>query len=144
MMIFLRGKRSGFDKTNSLLDKLTAYTMATGLMTTACATLTIAFSAAYPGTMIYIGIDAVVTILYTNGILAAINLRRPQQESTSLVNTSVNAARIHMDAFQSSTSSTGRVSTHVGFSASRGVLDIKATETHGREPASEFEMKSLA
>ncbi|KAI0788217.1 hypothetical protein C8Q74DRAFT_1366976 [Fomes fomentarius] len=71
LIIFLRGKRSDFEGTNSLLDKLTAYTMATGLITTIFAILTVVFSTVYPENMIYIGIDAILTKLWTNSILAA-------------------------------------------------------------------------
>ncbi|KAM5544655.1 hypothetical protein V8D89_001553 [Ganoderma adspersum] len=73
---YLHKCRTGFKRTDSLIDVLMVYTINTGLLTgllNLAAMLAATFS---PNTLIYYGIDIVSSKMYANSLLAVLNARR--------------------------------------------------------------------
>ncbi|KAI9060743.1 hypothetical protein FKP32DRAFT_1760050 [Trametes sanguinea] len=72
----LRQNRTGFRRTDSVLDLLIMYTVNSGLLITISALFTFAFALRDPNNLIYAGISIVGVKLYSNSALAMLNSRR--------------------------------------------------------------------
>ncbi|KAI0327373.1 hypothetical protein GY45DRAFT_1373256 [Cubamyces sp. BRFM 1775] len=71
----LRTSRNGIKRTNTILDLLIAYAISTGLIICVFNVLNIAFSLAFPDNLIYTAFSIVLTKLYANTLLVALNTR---------------------------------------------------------------------
>ncbi|KAI0648712.1 hypothetical protein C8Q79DRAFT_1007286 [Trametes meyenii] len=71
----LRKSRTGFDQTDSIIDVLILYTMCTGLVTTVFSAISLILALVASNSLIYAGCDLVVSKLYVNSVLAALNYR---------------------------------------------------------------------
>ncbi|KAJ7266229.1 hypothetical protein C8J57DRAFT_1469976 [Mycena rebaudengoi] len=86
---YLRKRRSGFNKgTEHLLNKIIAITLANGALTSAFALLEISFFLGQPDTGVNVGFSWILAKLYTNSVMASLNLRKvnlsyPDNNSTS-------------------------------------------------------------
>ncbi|KAI0706344.1 hypothetical protein C8Q76DRAFT_800793 [Earliella scabrosa] len=76
LIIVLRQSRTGFKRTDSVLDILTGYTINTGVLTGTASVVCLAFAVATPENLIYIGCNMATTMLYSNSTLAVLNSRR--------------------------------------------------------------------
>ncbi|KAI0654638.1 hypothetical protein C8Q70DRAFT_1025710 [Cubamyces menziesii] len=76
LILTLNRSRTGFRRTDSMIDVLILYAMCTGLLTDIFSALIFIFALVSPGNMIYIGCDSVAAKLYVNSVLAALNFRR--------------------------------------------------------------------
>ncbi|EIW56553.1 uncharacterized protein TRAVEDRAFT_49376 [Trametes versicolor FP-101664 SS1] len=76
---FLRGSRTGLTRTDSLLDTLIIYAVGTGLLIWPISSvfniLNVVFALACPNNLIYTAISMILTKLYANSFLVALNLR---------------------------------------------------------------------
>ncbi|KAI0694296.1 hypothetical protein C8T65DRAFT_744411 [Cerioporus squamosus] len=85
----LHRSRTGFRKTDTLINTLILYAVGTGLLNSLLILLSFIFSIVYPKNEIYAGIDMAGTKLYSNMLLVALNSRktlyeaRPSAASTS-------------------------------------------------------------
>ncbi|KAI0628298.1 hypothetical protein C8Q77DRAFT_468050 [Trametes polyzona] len=75
VMVLLRS-RTGFKRTDSLIEVLIVYSINTGLLTSIFGLLCFIFAIILPGNLIYIGISIVGVKLYANSVLAVLNSRR--------------------------------------------------------------------
>ncbi|TBU54548.1 hypothetical protein BD310DRAFT_1041714 [Dichomitus squalens] len=73
-------------QTDSMLDTLILYTVTTGLLTSACMLLVFVFSVATPHNLIYIAFSFLLTKLYTNSFLAALNTRQSLRSDSTVHN----------------------------------------------------------
>ncbi|KAH9902460.1 hypothetical protein C8Q73DRAFT_6190 [Cubamyces lactineus] len=76
LILTLNRSRTGFRRTDSMIDVLILYAMCTGLLTDIFSALIFIFALVSPSNMIYIGCDSVAAKLYVNSVLAALNFRR--------------------------------------------------------------------
>ncbi|KAI0363876.1 hypothetical protein BV20DRAFT_1125975 [Pilatotrama ljubarskyi] len=77
VLIFtLKRSRTGFKRTDHIVDRLILYTVNTGLLTSICNILALVLGLAQPSNMIYIGVAIISTKVYANSLLAALNTRR--------------------------------------------------------------------
>ncbi|KAI0714615.1 hypothetical protein C8Q76DRAFT_727410 [Earliella scabrosa] len=76
LIYVLRQSRTGINKTDSMLDLLVMYAVSTGLITCIVHILNVAFSIAYPDNFIYAALSCILTKLYANTFLVALNTRR--------------------------------------------------------------------
>ncbi|KAI0325100.1 hypothetical protein GY45DRAFT_1438640 [Cubamyces sp. BRFM 1775] len=79
----LRSK-TGFKRTDSLIQTLVVYTINTGLSLSIAGILCFVFALVMPETMIYVAIGVVTTKLYANSVLAVLNARRSLSEGAAL------------------------------------------------------------
>ncbi|KAI0326506.1 hypothetical protein GY45DRAFT_1373911 [Cubamyces sp. BRFM 1775] len=68
--------RTGFRRTDSLIEVLVVYSINTGLLTSIFGFLGFVFAIILPGNLIYIGISIVGIKLYANSVLAVLNSRK--------------------------------------------------------------------
>ncbi|KAL7278349.1 hypothetical protein ACG7TL_008325 [Trametes sanguinea] len=76
LVIVLLRSRTGFRRTDSLIEVLIIYSINTGLLTSIFGLLTFIFAIILPGNLIYIAIAIVGVKLYANSVLAVLNSRR--------------------------------------------------------------------
>ncbi|KAH9902461.1 hypothetical protein C8Q73DRAFT_6155 [Cubamyces lactineus] len=76
LILALNRSRTGFRRTDSMIDVLILYAMCTGLVTDLFSVLSFLFALILPNEMIYVGCDSVAAKLYVNSVLAALNFRQ--------------------------------------------------------------------
>ncbi|EPQ50151.1 hypothetical protein GLOTRDRAFT_141615 [Gloeophyllum trabeum ATCC 11539] len=72
----LHRSRTGFRQSDTMITKLIIFCVNTGLLTSACAVLSLVFIAALPNTFIYICFYFTLGRLYLNSLLATLNARK--------------------------------------------------------------------
>ncbi|KAF8558814.1 hypothetical protein OG21DRAFT_1503766 [Imleria badia] len=73
---FLHGLRSGFRKSNTLINKLITFSISTGLLTSLCAIASLICISAWPHTFIYMTFYFCIGRLYYNTLLTTLNARK--------------------------------------------------------------------
>ncbi|RDX50497.1 hypothetical protein OH76DRAFT_1402542 [Lentinus brumalis] len=76
LIIVLRQSRTGMNRTDSMLELLITYAVSTGLITCVVHILNVAFAIKYPDNFIYAALSCILTKLYANTFLAALNTRK--------------------------------------------------------------------
>ncbi|KAI0773046.1 hypothetical protein BD413DRAFT_611970 [Trametes elegans] len=76
LVFVLHRSRTGFKRTDSMIDVLIIYTINTGLLTSVVSILAFVFALILPGNLIYAAITIVGSKLYANSVLAVLNSRR--------------------------------------------------------------------
>ncbi|EIW82509.1 hypothetical protein CONPUDRAFT_81986 [Coniophora puteana RWD-64-598 SS2] len=72
----LHGARTGFSRSDSMINRLIVFTINTGLLTSLCAIASLVSIVAAPTTFIYISFYFCLGRLYCNSLLATLNARR--------------------------------------------------------------------
>ncbi|EIW74326.1 hypothetical protein CONPUDRAFT_147705 [Coniophora puteana RWD-64-598 SS2] len=72
----LWNSRTGFDKTDTLIDRVVAYSINTSLLTSLFTLSAVICAITMPNSFVYIGIFFCLSKLYTNSFLAILNSRR--------------------------------------------------------------------
>ncbi|KAI9460439.1 hypothetical protein HD554DRAFT_1587456 [Boletus coccyginus] len=72
----LQRSRTGFRRSDSLINKLIVFSINTGLLTSLCAIASLVSIVAWPNTFIYIAFYFCLGRLYCNSLLATLNARR--------------------------------------------------------------------
>ncbi|KAL4264695.1 DUF6534 domain-containing protein [Pleurotus pulmonarius] len=88
LVTVLLRSRTGFKRTDSLVNTLMLYTINTGLFTTLCTALCFITYAVWPAELIFMGFYFCLSTLYLNALLAALNARsslRDKQHGVSTV-----------------------------------------------------------
>ncbi|KAI0712586.1 hypothetical protein C8Q76DRAFT_797422 [Earliella scabrosa] len=75
LIIALRTSRTGFKRTDSLIDVLVLYAITTGLLTTLMNCVAFFLSLLLPDNLIYVGVNTVVIKLYVTSLFAALHSR---------------------------------------------------------------------
>ncbi|KAI5116625.1 hypothetical protein M0805_009611 [Coniferiporia weirii] len=76
LIFLLHRARTGFQKSETMINRLILFTINTGLLTSLCAVLTVVFVSVYPNNYVYITVYFCVSRLYTNCLLATLNSRK--------------------------------------------------------------------
>ncbi|KAH9858596.1 hypothetical protein C2E23DRAFT_9665 [Lenzites betulinus] len=79
----LNNSRTGFSKSNKLINKLIIFAVNTGLLTSICASLTFITVVALPNTFIYITFFFLLGRLYSNSLMATLNARQHLRDMSS-------------------------------------------------------------
>jgi len=72
----LQKSRTGFRRSDTMINKLIAFSINTGLLTSICAVASLISIAAWPNTFIYIAFYFCLGRLYCNSLLATLNARK--------------------------------------------------------------------
>ncbi|KAI0632953.1 hypothetical protein C8Q77DRAFT_1120639 [Trametes polyzona] len=75
LIYYLHVNRTGMTRTDSLLDVLIYYFVGTGLLICIFNVLNVVFALAFPKNLIYTAISIILTKLYANSFLVALNMR---------------------------------------------------------------------
>ncbi|KAJ8469591.1 hypothetical protein ONZ51_g8892 [Trametes cubensis] len=76
LIITLHKSRTGFKRTDSLIDVLIIYTINTGLLTGIFSVLSLIFALVSPDNLIYSAFNIIATKCYANSLLAVLNSRK--------------------------------------------------------------------
>ncbi|RPD72009.1 hypothetical protein L226DRAFT_615032 [Lentinus tigrinus ALCF2SS1-7] len=80
----LQCSKTGNVKSNRLVNKLIAYTVNTGLLTSTCACVSLITYLALPGSFVYICFFLLMGRLYSNSLLATLNARERLREDLTI------------------------------------------------------------
>ncbi|KAI5115278.1 hypothetical protein M0805_003832 [Coniferiporia weirii] len=81
MAFLLHSQRSGIKQTDTLINRLIMYSIATGLVTGAVGVVALISAFALPKTFIYLFFDLLLPKLYINSILALLNFRQKLRDT---------------------------------------------------------------
>ncbi|PPQ79525.1 hypothetical protein CVT25_003407 [Psilocybe cyanescens] len=76
LFVFLHRSRTGFKKSDTMISKLIAFTVSTGLLTSICAVASLVSILASGNTLIYVAFYFSLGRLYSNSVLATLNARQ--------------------------------------------------------------------
>ncbi|OJT07350.1 hypothetical protein TRAPUB_1816 [Trametes pubescens] len=79
----LHYSRTGFSKSNTLINRLMVFAVNTGLLTSICACLSLITILALPNTFIYITFFFLVGRMYSNSLMATLNARKSLRDASS-------------------------------------------------------------
>jgi len=91
LSLYLHKSRTGFKRTDKLINKLVIYTMNNGLLTSATDIVALVFVFTEPHNLIFLAITQVIGNLYTNSLMALLNSRYSLKSTggdSSLIQTS--------------------------------------------------------
>ncbi|KAI0788095.1 hypothetical protein C8Q74DRAFT_1366869 [Fomes fomentarius] len=114
LIYILRGSRTGFTATDSLIDVLIVYTINTGMLLQAVA---------YPKNLIYVSFNMISTRTYANSVLAVLNSRRSLNDRCAFG--VGNPGSFGMCAFEKTCSTAMGTAEEACFQVRRPVFDIK-------------------
>ncbi|KAI0833817.1 hypothetical protein BC628DRAFT_54861 [Trametes gibbosa] len=138
LVYVLRGSRTGFKRTNSVIDLLIAYTVTTGFLTDVFSTFSLVMALVGPENLIYAASNIVTTQLYIICVLGTLNSRRPLQPSQPSENLSA-PNLFHLSDLTHSGCTSGGTETassrledkHVGFTLTEGLRQPVAVPNDG-------------
>ncbi|KAJ8693346.1 hypothetical protein PTI98_008350 [Pleurotus ostreatus] len=76
MCFYLQRSRSGFSELNSRIVTLMQYVLASGMATSACSMAALIAYALLPNTLVFLGIEFLLTKLYINSFISMLNTRK--------------------------------------------------------------------
>ncbi|KDR83472.1 hypothetical protein GALMADRAFT_132917 [Galerina marginata CBS 339.88] len=76
LFVFLHKSRTGFKKSDTMISRLIAFTVSTGLLTSICAVASLISILASGDTLIYVAFYFSLGRLYSNSVLATLNARQ--------------------------------------------------------------------
>ncbi|KAI0759571.1 hypothetical protein BD413DRAFT_271275 [Trametes elegans] len=76
LITVLLNSKTGFNRTDSLIQTLIIYSINSGLITSIAGVISFVFALVLPGNMIYFAVGLIATKLYANSVLAVLNTRR--------------------------------------------------------------------
>ncbi|CDO74087.1 hypothetical protein BN946_scf185043.g137 [Trametes cinnabarina] len=79
----LHNSRTGFNKSNTLINRLMVFAVNTGLLTSVCACLSLITILALPNTFVYICFFFLVGRLYSNSLMATLNARKSLRDAST-------------------------------------------------------------
>ncbi|KAA1465967.1 hypothetical protein DENSPDRAFT_4150 [Dentipellis sp. KUC8613] len=79
----LHGSRTGFRRTDNMINKLMIFSVNTGLLTSIDAVCSLAFVVAFPHKLIYVCFFFCLGRLYSNSLLGTLNFRKVFRENTT-------------------------------------------------------------
>ncbi|KAJ7465946.1 hypothetical protein FB451DRAFT_1138061 [Mycena latifolia] len=84
LVYLLHSSRTGYERTESIINRLIVFCLNTGLATGASAVLVLTFSFALPDKLVYMFFYMNIARLYVNSLLAALNYRTTFKEEFSM------------------------------------------------------------
>ncbi|KAI0049075.1 hypothetical protein FA95DRAFT_962839 [Auriscalpium vulgare] len=90
----LRNSRTGFRRSDTLINKLILFTVNTGLLTSIDAVCSLATIAALPNTFVYISFFFAQSRLYSNSLMATLNARNHLRNDTTNGSSSISLSGI--------------------------------------------------
>ncbi|KAI0828860.1 hypothetical protein BC628DRAFT_1171745 [Trametes gibbosa] len=85
----LQTSKTGFEKSNLLVNRLIIFSVNTGLLTSVCACISLITVLALPNTFVYICFFFLIGRLYSNSLLATLNARKALRDKSAINDTSV-------------------------------------------------------
>ncbi|KAL4244635.1 hypothetical protein ABKN59_009177 [Abortiporus biennis] len=101
LCVILWGKKTGFKRTDTQINKLMRYSIHTGVLTSLVAICIVITYTTMPHNFVFIGIYVTLPKFYLNALLATLNGRDSvRAEKSQLSSTSIDLANIHISSSQ--------------------------------------------
>ncbi|EIW64095.1 uncharacterized protein TRAVEDRAFT_138556 [Trametes versicolor FP-101664 SS1] len=91
----LQVSKTGFSKSNLLVNRLIVFSVNTGLLTSVCACMSLITILALPNTFVYICFFFLIGRLYSNSLMATLNARKSLREKSTIHDTSMSLRDIN-------------------------------------------------
>ncbi|TBU32163.1 hypothetical protein BD311DRAFT_817208 [Dichomitus squalens] len=128
----LHRSRTRFSKSNTLINRLIAFSINTGLLTSVCACISLITFFALPNTFVYICFFFLIGRLYSNSLMATLNARKSLRDGSSN-EASISLRDVH--------GTTGTNLAHYNVSRAEGIaIRIDTTKDMKRDPGSETDV----
>ncbi|KAH9897754.1 hypothetical protein C8Q73DRAFT_787993 [Cubamyces lactineus] len=85
----LQVSKTGFEKSNLLINRLIIFSVNTGLLTSICACMSLITILSLPNTFVYICFFFLIGRLYSNSLMATLNARKGLRDASNIHDTSV-------------------------------------------------------
>ncbi|KAI0334098.1 hypothetical protein GY45DRAFT_146125 [Cubamyces sp. BRFM 1775] len=85
----LQVSKTGFEKSNLLINRLIIFSVNTGLLTSICACMSLITILSLPNTFVYICFFFLIGRLYSNSLMATLNARKGLRDASNVHDTSV-------------------------------------------------------
>ncbi|RXW23568.1 hypothetical protein EST38_g2293 [Candolleomyces aberdarensis] len=106
----LHNSRTGFKRSDNIINKLMIFVVNTGMLTTSCAIASLVALVVSPNTLIYATFYFCIGRFYTNSFIATLNARKGLSGSNQ--NTQQDSGNMMMSASRSALSSNGKKTPH--------------------------------
>ncbi|KAJ3932852.1 MAG: hypothetical protein NXY57DRAFT_1001081 [Lentinula lateritia] len=126
LTLLLQKSKTGFQRSDTMLNKLTMFAVNTGALTSLCAVASLISILAAPNTFIYISFFFCMGRLYTNSLLATLNAR------SKIRNAGDNVQTTSGQNFSFSFKSFTKPSSFVSYSSKPGEISIQIDTTRER------------
>ncbi|KAF8548702.1 hypothetical protein OG21DRAFT_1489164 [Imleria badia] len=104
----LQRSRTGFRRSDTMINKLIVFSINTGLLTSVCAVASLISIAAWPDTFVYIAFYFCLGRLYCNSLLATLNARKGLRGESRSDETSLSLQGVHQKTTQSMIATTSK------------------------------------
>ncbi|KAI0801433.1 hypothetical protein C8Q74DRAFT_491612 [Fomes fomentarius] len=125
----LHTSRTGFHRSNLLINRLIVFSVNTGLLTSICACMSLITILALPNTFVYITFFFLIGRLYSNSLMATLNSRKGLRDGSS----NVHDASVSLRDLHPSTATPGSVSVSRDPNASGIAIRIDTTKESRRD-----------
>jgi len=100
LVFFLQTSKTGFRRSDSIVNRLIIFALNTGLFTSLDAMLSLIFITALPATFVYMAFYATLARLYTNSLLATLNARNNIKRAGSSPTTDISLGNVSVERYQ--------------------------------------------
>jgi hypothetical protein len=132
----LQKSRTGFRRSDTMINKLILFSMNTGLLTSICAVASLVSISVWPDTFIYIMFYFCIGRLYCNSLLATLNARKGLRGDSQNDDMSLSLQGVHQKTTQS------MVGTSQKRTANNISIKIDTTQEYMRDEYSNSDLKS--
>lgn len=98
LIFLLYRSKTGFSKSDSIVNQLILYSLNTGFLTSICALLSLISITVYPTTFIFITFYTPLGRLYTNSLLATLNARKKLRNRVGTSHNSIGSSQVTADS----------------------------------------------
>ncbi|KAL0576000.1 hypothetical protein V5O48_005967 [Marasmius crinis-equi] len=138
LSFYLWSSKSGMRKTDAIVNRLILFCVRTGLLTTACAILSLITISVLPNTFVYITFYSTLARFYSVSLLTTLNARADLRSQTS--GTTHSLANVSLDNNNNTSNRTGRPM--VTTDSDSGVRHIAIKQDVETLITNEYEMKA--
>ncbi|KAH8109883.1 hypothetical protein DFH11DRAFT_893550 [Phellopilus nigrolimitatus] len=129
LIFLLQRSRTGFSRSETIINRLILFTINTGLLTSLCALMSLIFISLYPNAFIYITFFVCVSKLYSNTLYATLNARASVAGVGQDTGSGIATSSYQMGRLGPNSVNVNQTSVNVNTTVNRHTLDLKSPDT---------------
>ncbi|KAH8109884.1 hypothetical protein DFH11DRAFT_893616 [Phellopilus nigrolimitatus] len=129
LIFLLQRSRTGFSRSETIINRLILFTINTGLLTSLCALMSLIFVSLYPDAFIYISFFVCVSKLYSNTLYATLNARTSVGGVGQHTSSGTAASSFQMGRLGPSSANVNKTPVNVNTTVNRHTLDLISADT---------------
>ncbi|KAH8109870.1 hypothetical protein DFH11DRAFT_1730779 [Phellopilus nigrolimitatus] len=130
LIFLLQRSRTGFSRSETIINRLILFTINTGLLTSLCALMSLIFVSLYPDSFIYIAFFVCVSKLYSNSLYATLNARTIVVGVGQHTSSGTAESSFQMGRLVPNSANVNKTSVNVNTAVNRHTLDLGSADTH--------------